>query len=251
MLEATSRWIDLDGAVNARVVVPGRLVRTDNLQDLTERDVTALVDEQGVRTVIDLRTDNERALEGPAPLDAVDGVEVLALSLYPETGGNTDLDAETIKPWESIAQHPDDAEEMPAVRAYYGYLRHRPDNIVAALRAIARTDGAALVHCAAGKDRTGVVVALALELAGVPRAEIEADYVLTRERIEQIVARLASSPTYAPEMDTTDPDRHAPRDGAMLRVLELLDEREGSPEAYLRKHGLEGDAIAALQALGA
>jgi protein tyrosine/serine phosphatase len=251
VLEATSRWIDLDGAVNARVVVPGRLLRSDNLQALSERDVALLTGELGLRTVIDLRTDAERRLEGPAPLDSVDGVEVLALSLYPETGGNTDLDAETIKPWEEVGKHPDDADELPAVRAYYGYLRHRPDSIVAALRAIARTDGTALVHCAAGKDRTGVVVGLALELAGVPRAEIDADYLLTGERIAQIVARLAASPTYAGEMHSSDPAQHAPRPGALARVLELLDEREGSPEAYLRAHGLEDDAVATLRALQA
>lgn len=244
------RWIDLDGAVNARAVVPGRLLRADNLQALSEADVALLVGEHGLRTVIDLRTDNERALEGPAPLDSVDAVEVLPLSLYPETGGNTDVDAETVKPWERLAQDPEDAGENPTVAAYYGYLRHRPDSIVAALRAIARSDGAALVHCAAGKDRTGVVIGLALELAGVPRDAINADYELTTERIEQIVARLAASPTYAREMVSADPARHAPRPGALKRVLELLDEREGGPEAYLRRHGLEDADIDVLHALG-
>ena len=60
----------------------------------------------------------------------------------------------------------------------------------AALRVVADAEGAAVVHCAAGKDRTGTVVAMALDVAGVPREEIVADYVLTAERIEQIIGRL-------------------------------------------------------------
>lgn len=57
-------WIDLEGAVNARAVVPGRLLRSDNLQDLTRGDVQHLVDDHGLRAVIDLRTGVEVALEG-------------------------------------------------------------------------------------------------------------------------------------------------------------------------------------------
>jgi protein tyrosine/serine phosphatase len=256
-----SRWLDLDGAVNARdagglrlagggTVAPGRLLRADNLQDLSARDVALLVEELRLRTVVDLRTHAERALEGPGPLEAVDDVAILPLSLYPETGGQTDLDAETIKPWERGARHPEDAGEMPAVRAYMGYLRHRPDSIVAAVRAIARPpeDGAVLVHCAAGKDRTGVVVALALEAAGVAREDIVADYLLTGERIEAIVARLAASPTYRDEMVASDPRAHAPRVGAMDRVLELIDQRHGGAVSWLTANGLRADELAALRA---
>ena len=261
MLEAAARWLRLDGAVNARdlaglrlagggAVPAGRLLRSDNLQGLSARDVRLLVDELRLRTVVDLRTDNERLLEGPGPLTAVPEVAIEELSLYPETGGQTDLDAETIRPWEDVGSHPEDAAESATVRAYLGYLRHRPDSIVAALRAIALPpdDGAVLVHCAAGKDRTGVVVALALEAAGVAREEIVADYLLTAERIGAIVARLAASPTYADEVHVDEVQRHAPRVGAMDRVLQLLDERHGGAVAWLTQHGLQGDELAALRA---
>ena len=62
---------------------------------------------------------------------------------------------------------------------YLAYLRHRPDSVVEAVRTMAAPGGAVLVHCAAGKDRTGVVVALALAAAGVSRGAVVADYVAT------------------------------------------------------------------------
>ena len=71
-------WIELEGAVNVRDVGglptvdgrttrPGVLLRSDNLQDLSAADVTRLVDELGLRTVVDLRSTGEVHLEGPTP----------------------------------------------------------------------------------------------------------------------------------------------------------------------------------------
>ena len=57
------------------------------------------------------------------------------------------------------------------------------------------------MHCAAGKDRTGVVCALALATVGVPRASIVADYVATGERLGALLARLKASPTYAADLE--------------------------------------------------
>ena len=127
----------------------------------------------------------------------------------------------------------------PVVRAYMSYLRRRPDSIVGSVRTIARADGAVLVHCAAGKDRTGVVVALALDAAGVDRATIVGDYLATADRIEAILERLVSSPTYRAELEGHDPRQHAPQPGTMERVLELVDEQFGGAEAWLSAHGLD------------
>jgi protein-tyrosine phosphatase len=263
LTDAAPRWIDLDGAVNARdvggiplaegrgAVAAGRLLRSDNLQDLTDADVAHLIDDHRVRAVIDLRTGVEVRLEGPGPLLADERVEVLHHSLYPEAGAHTDaIQADTVVPWQNGVHGIDMPGETPTVRTYFGYLERRPDSIVAALRAIAAPpeDGAALVHCAAGKDRTGLVVALALEVAGAQRAAVVADYAVTSERIGAIVDRLAGSPTYARDMVTDDPDHHAPRPQSMARILELLDERHGSPAGWLREHGLEDEALDALRA---
>ena len=95
-----------------------------------------------------------------------------------------------------------------------------------------------LVHCAAGKDRTGIVVALALDVAGIEREAIVADYLATAERIEEIIARLVASETYRGELEGHDPQSRAPRRESMERVLELVDERFGGTEAWLLANGL-------------
>ena len=98
-------WLDLDGAVNVRdlgglptddgrTIRPHRLIRADNLQDLSARDIALLVDEFGVRSVADLRTDVEVASEGPGPLAGNPAVEIVQLSLFPESGTNTDAAAD-------------------------------------------------------------------------------------------------------------------------------------------------------------
>ncbi len=253
--------IPLEGAVNARdvagvplagggAVVSGVLLRSDNLQALTERDIATLVEQHGVRTVVDLRTDTERLSEGPAPLDDDPRVVVEARSLYPETGGGTDLDLDTaaIRPWVDDGLADRWPDETPTVRAYLGYLHRRPDSVVEALRAITRTDGATLVHCAAGKDRTGTVVALALAVAGAPVEAIAADYLATTQNIDAIVARLAASVTYAQEISTDDVGKHRPEPGAIERVLELVAEQYGSVGGWLAEHGFGADEQERLRA---
>ena len=134
--------------------------------------------------VVDLRTANEVDLEGPGPL--VGRIDIRHRSLYPERGARTDVAVEDIM-----------IGNAPIVDVYLGYLNHRPDSFVGALEDIAAGSGATLVHCAAGKDRTGMVCALALETVGVSREAIVADYVATAERISLIMARLRASSTYA------------------------------------------------------
>jgi protein-tyrosine phosphatase len=242
----TPHWIALDGAANARAVVPGVLLRADNLQSLSARDVRLLVEEEAVELVLDLRTDVEVELEGPGPLATEPRVRIEHRSLYPDSAGNTDLDADTVKPWGRADAH-ESPDEPPVVRAYMSYLSRRPDSVVAAVRGIARAEGAVLVHCAAGKDRTGVVVALALHAAGIDRTTIVADYLATGERIDAILARLVSSSTYRAELEGHDPQRHAPVLGSMERVLDLVDERFGGSVAWLSAHGLEDSDVERLR----
>jgi len=267
----TDRWLLLDGTANTRdlgglptsdggTTLPGRILRSDNLQTLSDADVRRLVDEVRLREVIDLRTTAEVLLEGRGPLRAVPEVTHRHFSLLPERGHHTDVFAveeadlpelpadwaESVLP-RQVAER--DEDEPPAVRSYLGYLAHRPDNVLGALRALAAgTDGAAVVHCAAGKDRTGVVVMFSLAVAGVPHEEIVADYALTAEVIEALVAKLAASPTYAEDMVTRGVAVHTPRAQTMDRLLALLDERHGGPVGWLTEHGFGPQEQAALHA---
>jgi protein tyrosine/serine phosphatase len=250
-------WIDLEGAVNVRdlgglptedggAIVPRRLLRSENLQELTPADIARLVDEIGLTTVVDLRSTNEVTIEGPAPLDAVPGVRhahhpVLAELLDASDTVKAALLTEAIEA--DRARYPAD----PTAGHYLGYLENRPDQVVGALRAVATAPGAAIVHCAAGKDRTGVVVALALTLAGVDAETVVADYVATNERIEAIVARLSRSKVYS-EVTSKPVQAHAPRAETMKALLEEVTARYGGVEAYLTANGFTSGEAARLRA---
>jgi protein tyrosine/serine phosphatase len=240
------RWIELDGTANARVVRPGVLLRSDNLQSLTRGDVRRLLEQEALEVVIDLRTELEVQLEGPGPLTHEPRVRIEHHSLYPRSGGNTDLDAATVNLWpqRDLSEWPD---EPPVVQAYLSYLTARPDSMVASIHTIATARGAVLVHCAAGKDRTGMVVALAQDAAGVHRETIFDDYLATGQRIDAIMARLMSSPTYRSELRGHDPQAHAPLRGTMHRVFDLLDQRFGGSAAWLSAHGLSDGELQRLR----
>jgi protein tyrosine/serine phosphatase len=249
-------WINLDGAANVRdlggmplhgggTTAVGRLIRADNLQELSPADVKKLVDEIGVTVVVDLRSVTELTVEGPAPLDAVPGVRHAHHPVLPELGSATDVVAEAI-----LARRERDTSRYPAnplTGHYLGYLEDRPEEVVAALRSVATADGAAIVHCAAGKDRTGVVVALALGAAGVRPEAIVADYVATGERVHQIIGRLRRRPIYADDITSKPPAMHLPQAETMRAFLEQLEERFGGADGWLRRHGL-GDDLARLHA---
>jgi protein-tyrosine phosphatase len=251
-------WIDLEGAVNVRDLggmptedggstVPGRLLRSENLQDLTPADVTKLVKEIGVTTVVDLRTTGELELEGPAPLDAVAGVRHVHHPVLRELGSASDAASQALlvtKLERDRARYPDNV----VTGHYLGYLEERPEEVTAALRDIATADGAAIVHCAAGKDRTGVIVALALTVAGVGPDAIVADYVATADRIDAIIDRLRRSRMYAEDVSERPVQTHMPRAETMQAFLEQLDARYGGLTRWLAANGFGAGEVAALHA---
>lgn len=249
-----ARWIELDGAENVRdlgglpttdgqQLQSGRLLRGDSLQELSESDVRYLVDELRLRAVVDLRTGIEVRAEGPGPLTKEDAVEICHLSLFPEAGETTDAaaveadddDQPVVLPWQS-EERGESVERRGASGIYLRYLDDRADSIVAALRVIAESDGATIVHCAAGKDRTGVVIACALAEVGVTREAIIADYARSGERIDAIYRRLTARRTYRDDLSGTDVDEHRPRASTMERLLAAIDDLHGGVPAWLRAH---------------
>ena len=237
MADSLDRWLALEGLDNVRDVGglplrdggstrPGVLLRSASLHYVTPADVEHLVDVLGLRLVLDLRTRREVERDGPTAV-ARAGVETVWLSFLPEDG--------EALPWA-------DADPDPVLRSYHGYLTQRGENVVAAVRRLAATDaGPALVHCAAGKDRTGVLVALVLDAVGVQRTAVLADYVLSAERVPDMFRRWTTASGDPMPADLTP---HLPRTEVMATVLSRLDAEYGTGETggaagWLRANGLE------------
>ena len=257
-----ARWIDLDGAENVRDLAglptadgqriqAGRLIRSDSLQELSPADVRRLVEEVGVRSVVDLRTGVEVRSERGGPMTKEPSVDIFHLSLFPEAGETTDAavvdeDEPVVLPWHN-EERSAVAERRGASGIYLRYLDDRADSIVAALRVIAESEGATIVHCAAGKDRTGVVIACALAEVGVTRDAIVDDYTRSAERIEAVYHRLGARRTYRDDLRGTDVDHHRPRARTMDRMLAAVDEIHGGIPAWLRAHGWTAQDAARLR----
>lgn len=243
-----SNWIDLEGLANLRdlggvpttdggAIRPRRLLRSDNLQTLTGRDVAELR-QRGLTDVVDLRSSVETEAEGPGPLTREDWVTVHHFSFFLEPPAPADdrdnpspaLGAGRAAPGAALpwVGKSASAEHDNAATAHYlSYLIDRPDSVLAGLRTIAGAEGAALVHCAAGKDRTGTLVALALLVAGADPDAVIADYAASSERMERIVARLVASPTYADNLRDRPLSSHLTRPETMAAMIDHLESEFG------------------------
>lgn len=237
------RWLTVDGLANARDVggLPldgggrvraGVLLRTESLEGLGPAAVAYLTDELGVAQVLDLRTDHERTTYGLGAL-ADAGVPVHRLSFIPETG--------------IALPEVDLGDSHPMLGHYLAYLEGRGEYVVDGVRRIAGLEsGTTVVHCAAGKDRTGVLVALVCAAVGVPREEITADYALSATRIDALFRKWTTA-SGEPMPGADELDRHRPRAEVMAEFLRLLDERHGGPVGWLRGNGLTEDELARLR----
>jgi protein-tyrosine phosphatase len=205
-----------------------RLLRSDGLHRIAGDGMRQL-GSLGLRTVLDLRT-GEETLIAPSPLDelALAGALTTHVSLIGE-----------------------DFEAMPAELAgiYDFIIDTRGAAIAAAIRSLARPGALpALVHCTAGKDRTGIVVAFALGAAGVPDEFVAADYALSSLYLdpqhtptigmvqestglgERLTAALLASP---PEL--------------IIRAIDRARQIAGSVADYLTRHGVTCAELAALR----
>ncbi len=238
-------WLKLDGAVNVRdlgglqageglAVAGHRLLRGDDLSDLSPSDMDLLVGEIGLTTVIDLRSPAELRARGPGPLAMADGVRYVQHSLLPELGIATHVaDAMSARIDRAFARYPADVR----CGLYLGYLVERPAEVAAALRDMARAGGPVMVHCAAGKDRTGVIVAMALTVAGVGRDAVIADYAATAERIGPLMDRMRGAEAYAAGVDREPAGQHVPRAETMAAFLTEVESRYGGMPEWLSAHG--------------
>jgi protein-tyrosine phosphatase len=231
------RNLDWDGCFNARDLGGLRtsdgaetrrrsLVRSDTLDHLTA-DGWAALERYGIRTIVDLRNDEERAAESVSPPATVAAVHVPL------------DDVEDRELWEHIW-----ANELDGTPLYYGlFLERKPDKIAAALRAIAGAGpGGVVFHCGGGRDRTGLVALVLLDLADVTPEEIVADYELSNVRLPPFWTARGWE-DQRPEIEAILARRQTSARELILDLLDGFDTR-----TYLRRAGLTDDELAALRA---
>jgi protein-tyrosine phosphatase len=214
----------------------GAIVRADSVRKLSDAGWEALVD-HGVRTIVDLRFESELAADPPHELP----VDMVHVPVLPDRDSHdwSELDA-------LMLSAPDEAA---GVASLYGeFLARYADRFATAVAAVADADeGAVVVHCVGGKDRTGLVNALVLRLANVPVAAVADDYAVSVRNLET-----RDGPWIAEATDEHERERRrriaaSPRD-AMLQVLADVEERYGGARAYLLQAGLEDEAAERVRA---
>ena len=215
----------------------GAVVRADNIRKLTDAGWEALAG-HGVRRIVDLRLPVEVA--GDPPRDADVDVDVVHVSVFGDGMDEeyvAELDAH-LASVEDVAEH--------YVYSYVDWLDRYREDFGRAFAAIADADGTVLVHCMGGKDRTGVVSALLLRLAGVPHDVIGEDYAVTAANL------LPSTSVWIPAVE--DPVERAKWErlaatpaAAMERVVQEVEARYGDVSSYLRAAGLSDAQITRLR----
>ncbi len=213
----------------------GAYVRADNVERLSEAGWRSLVD-YGVRTVVDLRLEAEREGGTPPTLPLVS----LHRPLLPDFG-HPDWDAINALSREST---PPDSTRIVYVEFLERY-RHRFGEAVSTIAA-ADGDGAVLFHCMGGKDRTGLVAALLLRLAGAARVSVAEDYALSGTNLQARHDAWIEAASDDEERELRTRICATPAE-AMLAVLDTLDERYGGAGGYLRAAGVEDDEVRAIR----
>ena len=237
-----SRQVTLEGCVNFREVAgyevagggrlrSGRLFRSDGLGRLTPGDM-GVVRALGLRTVIDLRTEGEATEGGTFPVTQVP-VDLHSFPLMDVLPA-----ADELPSW---------GDPGFVARRYLAMVEAGGDMLGGVVRVLAG-DGAtpAVVHCSAGKDRTGVVVAVVLGMVGVPSEVIVADYARSASAMPSLLERLmADHPeasgavaAYAPAILHAEPE-------TMRTFVTLVERRFGGWAGLARKLGVD-DAVDAL-----
>lgn len=228
-LEGSSNFRDLGGLQTAggRVVRTGRLFRSDALHRLTAGDIDIL-SRLEIATLIDLRSPDEIEESGPSPL-LERGTRHLHMPVF-----SSDLSPDDIAPDGTLGD------------LYMRMLEEGTGGVAFLFDALSRNERfPAVIHCAAGKDRTGIVSALILRALDVPDETIVADYALTDRKVVQLIQSMQASGQSFPTEMPEDMIRALP--GTMEIFLRSLDETYGSTKGYLDHAGAQPEVIDAVR----
>jgi len=226
--EACFNFRDIGGyeGVDGRTVRWGRYFRAGRQDRMTENDL-ARVKELGIATQIDLRKPEEIQESGRGPLESM-GARYEVHPVIPAGG--------------SIKLNRDVGVAISGGR-YLGYLKFDSSPIRNIFERLANTDRyPVVVHCTAGKDRTGVITALTLSLLGVDRTIIEEDYILTNRDVMRQIDWIENGPGFPEGIDREWMLQHAGvPDDAMGVFLDGLESKFGGPAEFLRGIGIGDD----------
>ncbi len=235
------RSIDLEGCYNFRdlggyATRGGRrvrwrvLYRSDALHRLTQADVARLRGELELGAVIDLRSTGEVQSDGRGLLEQ-EAVQFHHLPLF---------DRATVER----------AADVPLYNLtdrYFLLAEFAKEAIGRVLTTIADCDAPIVYHCAAGKDRTGVISAVLLGILEVPDPVIVADYAATKENLEAIIDRLMGLEGYKAMLSALPPDTLHAEPETMIGFLDRMRAQYGSMRAYARSAGVSDAALARLE----
>jgi protein-tyrosine phosphatase len=237
-LEAVHNFRDLGGydTADGRTTLWRTLYRADGLYRLTAADVIAL-EPLGLRTVIDLRSDAELDERGRFPVDA-HPVEFHHLPIVDTT-------------WAHLDAPQYDRDEDFLIWAYQDMLSIGAPRFETAFEVLAQPGALpAVFHCAAGKDRTGLLAALLLGSLGVSHDDIVADYALTVEgmaRFREWAAR--ELPEWLERMASVPPAYTAALPDAMRHTIDELCAEHGSIRNYVRSIGVSDATLDTLESV--
>ncbi len=220
-------WIALEGAFNVRdtgnypadggTTRPNALLRADSLHKLTQADQDVLL-ARGLRTVIDLRHAQEVSVAANVFAES-DVVVYHSLPIFPDQADTTGV-----------------VDDLPTI--YRFMVDSCQGALLRALQAIAQApEGGVLIHCSAGKDRTGILTALALSAVGVPREFIIEDYALTTEGMKRLRPQLLSNSTMSPEVLAHVEKLLASDPELLIEFFEYFDSQHGGIDTFLDRIG--------------
>ncbi|MGC9154433.1 MAG: tyrosine-protein phosphatase [Ferrimicrobium sp.] len=237
-LQGPLNFRDLGGypTITERRVRLGLVYRADNLAQLTSSDIDRLGG-LGLRTVIDLRSSEEVDRLGRFPVDEYPSPLTYAhLSLVEDVVG---------------VRSPGVDDQTYINTRYLHLLERGADAIVASFHLFALPTSYPLVfHCVAGKDRTGLIAALLLDLLGVPDESIARDYQLTDRATKAWFDRMRSTQPQELEVIQQIPAvLFSSNPETILAVLERIRSSAGSIEEWLRAHGIADDEIDSIRNL--
>jgi len=242
--DRSTRTLSWDGCVNVRDLggIPtedggttrlGVVIRSDNIRGLSD-DGWRELERHGVTRIVDLRWPEELAHDPPGDVD-IDVVHVSVL------GPNLAASRDYLRTLDAHVDSVDDVADHYSW-AYVEFLERNRTRFGQALAAVAEAEGPVVIHCMGGKDRTGLMAALLLRLAGVSLDEIGRDYSLSGPNLAATLEPwLADAPT---DLERRRREKLSGTPAiVMTRVLGEIEERHGSVRGYLEATGLRRDQI--------